>query len=905
MSDYYAMEQSGQWWGDGAKSIGLVGVVRDESFKQLLMGRKQTGETLIKPFQARTPRRCSVKSNAPVGATHEDVVPMFRRSAPSPSEANSARHLANSEKDPTEEKAVPGKEVRTSRPGFDVTFSVPKSVSVLWATSTEVDQRTIEAIVRHSVWDTLGLLQSTVPLIRRGLGGKDRELAKLAAATFLHITNRDLDPQLHVHSVLANLAKSHDGKWFHLNGHLLHQWTPALGRVFRCNLACALQRELGLEFVRPDGPQARRESWFEIKGVPTELIDRWSSRRNAIDQQLDGRTRQRGHSAAKVRQAANLATRKQKIKQPQLSALIDEWRREAKKCGFKPEQVPRHGRSTDAVALEEAYHESLRSALKTLTVQNSHFADREVVLRVCEDLQHRGLEGKPIVERVLHDLNHSPGIVPLNTYRGERRYTTREMWNLEERLIDEVSRLKSRSGALVNERVVSSAISNRPSLNPEQQKAARYLMTKRQSIRILHGTAGSGKSYTLDAVRDGFERAGYQVMGGALAGAAARELNRQAEITSRTVASYLWHLDRSLPQVFADRLKHDLRQLLRAIADKPTYRRGKIALTKKTVLILDEAGMLDTRTMERLVYHVERVGATLILAGDFKQLPPILAGGPMGRLARHVGSESLVRNQRQADASDRRAVADLRSGLVEEALRNYAQRGRVTIGSNWRETLIQLVESWSREGGCRRPADHMILTQTRADADDLNRLCQRKRLESYRTVPLLFLSRNGVRYHIGDRILFHQSMRALGIENGFRGTVIAVDPILRRLKIRLDHTPLVLGRRKSRIVTISMWDIPKDAISLGYAATTHKLQGQTVDHSYVLLGGSLTGREMTYVQATRARKSTRFFVEDLHAGKDLVDLIESARRSQAKDLAHDVGKSQVKTRGRSIERPEL
>lgn len=277
----------------------------------------------------------------------------------------------------------------------------------------------------------------------------------------------------------------------------------------------------------------------------------------------------------------------------------------------------------------------------------------------------------------------------------------------------------------------------------------------------------------------------------------------------------------------------------------------------------------------------------------------------MGRLARHVGSQNLERNQRQADTNDRRAVADLRCGQVDEALRNYAERGRVTVGSTRSDTLNQLVDSWSREGGCRRPADHMILTQTRADADEINRLCQRQRLKSCRAVPVIRLTRNGVRFHIGDRVLFHQVVRGLGIENGYRGTVIAVDPLLRRLKVRLDQTPSVYGRRKSRIVTISMWDMPKDAISLGYAATTHKLQGQTVDHCYVLLGGALTGREMTYVQATRARKTTRLFVDKLHAGEELADLIASVRKSQAKNLAHDVGKSQSKNRSQSIERPEL
>jgi ATP-dependent exoDNAse (exonuclease V) alpha subunit len=262
----------------------------------------------------------------------------------------------------------------------------------------------------------------------------------------------------------------------------------------------------------------------------------------------------------------------------------------------------------------------------------------------------------------------------------------------------------------------------------------------------------------------------------------------------------------------------------------------------------------------------------------------------MQRIAKEVSATQLTENRRQQDPGDRQAVEHLRNGDVAKALKQYAERDRIIVSQGARETLEKLADTWAENGGCRRPADHVIFTQTRAEAHEVNQLCQSRLLHSLGAVPLLSVKHNQQRFHIGDRVLFHEAFRSHGIENGYRGTVIAVDPILRKLKVRIDQEPSKEDRARgvSRYVTIPLRKISPEAITLGFAATTYKLQGQTVQHAYLLMNGNMTSREMAYVQATRAKQTTRIFVDESRAGPELKDLIKDVSRSRAKNLAHDL-----------------
>ena len=196
--------------------------------------------------------------------------------------------------------------------GLDLTMSVPKSVSALWATAP-VDVRIVIEECLHAANDeVLKFVETTLPLIRLGKGGIEKETGSMVSASFLHTLSREEEPQLHVHNVIQNLALSGEGHWFSVNSRILHNWTPALGRVFRCTLAQELIRRLEVKLIRAQRGE-RLLSWFEILGVPQELLKHWSSRSGQINEivvDLGG-----GKNASAIAKGkANLITRRSKSK---------------------------------------------------------------------------------------------------------------------------------------------------------------------------------------------------------------------------------------------------------------------------------------------------------------------------------------------------------------------------------------------------------------------------------------------------------------------------------------------------------------------------------------------------------------------------------------------------------------
>lgn len=845
-SGYYDVERSGQWFGKAAdENLNLRGKVDRRDLEMLLAGYAPWGDQLARKVADR---------NATTGS-----------------------------KSTTNKR--PGRAERV--PGYDLCFSAPKSVSILWAVGSQENRATIEQCMKQAVGKTLTDLEKTVPLARRGRNGTRQIDAKLVSAMFLHTTSRDHDPQLHIHSVIANLCHGADGRWSSVNSRLLHQWTPALGRVFRCHLASALVEKMNVQLERPQRDDEKLEAWFEVKGVSKPLIEEFSKRRAAIEKATpDG---QLGDSHARAR--ANTVTRKSKDRKLTAETLREEWSERAREHGFTDRSVQRlrRHRSKPKSLSPDQLRKVFDEAISEIGDEKAHFQKWHVVSEVCERLQHQGIDASKILPQLMDHLQQSQKTVHLDQSGAEQEYSSRENWDRERQLLDDVTELSQRSGATVSENTVrqilqrfSSDAHEKVPLSEEQQKAVSNLLTDQSSVRVMTGVAGAGKSNTLRAVRVAMEREGYEVIGGALAGKAAAGLNEKTEIQSRTVASYLYHLEKRLGKRMVDRVRFDARMMILALRGKKTYKFDPIKIPKNGVLIIDEAGMLDTRTLQRLMHHVKKAGATLILVGDTHQLPPIAAGGPLDRISQEVGRARLATNYRQQNRHDSRAVAAVRDGRVKEAIDSYDKRGRLTVSENQVESLEKIVEAWKRQGGTKRPEQHIILSQTRAEAKAANLRCQQERLTT-KQVRGLGVRHGETTYYRGDRVLFHMPMRKYGIENGFSGTIQKVDPLRRRVFVELDSE-----RSRGDVVTIPLSRIDDEAMSLGYAATTHKLQGATVDHALVMVGGKMLSNELAYTQLTRARKTTRLFASEDLAGKDLEQLVKAMSRSVRKDLAHDV-----------------
>ncbi|MBL8812272.1 MAG: relaxase domain-containing protein [Planctomycetaceae bacterium] len=838
----------GQWFGSGARELGLQGIVRSQTLASVLAGR------------------------------HPGSAKPLLRSMNSESAKNHGRL-----------ESVDGTHI-SHRPGFDLQFAVPKSVSAFWAVAPPDVKHTVQDCVDRAVRASLSSLESRVPLARRIEGGTVlREKAKLVVSMYDHVTSRTGDPHLHRHCVIANVCRRDDGEWRTIDSRSLHQWTRTIGPLFRANLAHELRSRLGLSLEPGRDQTGKCREWFEIEGIPKALLGDWSTRRESILNLLSSTQRR----IAKAREFAALKTRPDKAELVPRKELFDGWQKQAAGHGLNADVARSlcNAPQQQAQVRGELFQSAWKSALNDLTLSKAWFTERALIQAVAERLQTGFYSGQDIERRIQERMNLSSELIPLRSVNGDRNFTTRDMWTLEQQFLKSTEVLRSRPGAQVSKRNVEQTLSRNPQLDDEQRSAVRTLLTQDSAIRVLTGVAGSGKSTTIGAVRDGFEQQGFRVFGGALSGIAKEELVAKTGIKARTVASYLYHLDRSTGQKVWDRLSHDVRQLTRAAFGLSTSRYQKVGLDAKSVLILDEAGMLGTRSLQRILLLAEKAGATVILTGDTRQLQPIEAGGPLRRLVSELSTAHLSVNRRQQDPKDQEAVQQLRDGKVEEAIRNYAERGRIKLSSDRHGAILDLVRTWEQQGGYRTPSKHAILTQTRAEAATVNRECQTVRLQKSLIPPVLRLTHEGVSYYRGDRVLFHRAARGHGIENGHKGTVLSVNPVLRTLKVRLDRPVQGDSSRSARdaIVTVSVKEFRNSGISLGYAFTTHKGQGTTVEHAYVLAGGFQTDREMLYVQATRARWSTHFFLSRDDAGPNLTAFVDSVRQSRASQLAHDLG----------------
>lgn len=860
-ADYYAKggEPLGQWVGEAAKTLGLHEPPTYESLLAVLSGSHPvTRQPLVKQRKSRKgPHKLDDNG----------------RDADEPGSAQSTKR-------------------RERCPGVDICFTVPEAINILRAVGGEEVRRAIDEAIDAASKRLIHHVEKHFLLARRGFLGVDQHQANLVVAMFDHDTSRadKPEPHRHRHCVIANLGQTEDGRWSAIHTRLLFDWTRALGPVFRCILTNELKERINLPLDAALDENGRLKGWAEIEGIPASLRKLWSTRHDEIEQFAAGDAKLSGLSTAKAKAAAQVKTRLTKSATPPRAELYAQWEAEGRKHGFGPEHVADLlRRRPEQESVVDPYAAALREAMAELTDSEANFTRRELIQRVAERLSHTGIDGIQIISRIDRDLSCSPDIVRLADQHGGQHFTTRSSWAYEQKLLADVDLLRHGKGASVSDRKVAAVLSQHTTATAEQKRAIEALLKDKSQLRTLTGVAGSGKTFVLNAVREGLEFAGYRVQGGALSGIAKEELSQQAKITSRTIASSLYHLDRSTLDLVRDRVRHHVRQLWRAARGQRTYAPTKIELGNKDVWIIDEAGMLDTCTMSRCLHHARKTDATVILVGDSCQLSPIGAGGPFQRIADTVGGPKLEENRRQRHERDRQAVKLIREGKGQEALEIYAQEGRLTIGKNKLDTLRKLVQFWGEVGGAERPKDHQILTQTRREAQVINQRCQRER-QAKRQVA----RHGGVRVaegmlYCGDRVLFHKAYRAAGIENGQQGTILQVNPLTRRITVCFDHLVTTgPGKKQKQPVVVPLRALDKDAVSLCYAATTHKMQGRTVENVLMFLGGTMVDRELAYVQSTRAREATHLFVDRAHAGEELQDLANSISKSRAKKLAHDL-----------------
>jgi Ti-type conjugative transfer relaxase TraA len=513
---------------------------------------------------------------------------------------------------------------------------------------------------------------------------------------------------------------------------------------------------------------------------------------------------------------------------------------------------------------------SPEQVLALITAEKSVFDHRDVARVV-----NRYTEGAGQFQAVYGQVMASPELVRLTAETRDAAgrvatpalYSTRDMVAVEARMDAVAARMAVREGHAVSEVSRSAALAGSPQLDAGQRNAFEHV-TGPQQLSVVVGYAGSGKSSMLGAAREAWQREGYDVRGAALAGKAAEGLQGSSGIESRTLASWerSWAAGRELPAA-------------------------------NQVYVIDESGMVSSRQLERVLSRIEDGGAKAVLVGDPGQLQPIEAGAAFRAVAERTGFAQMDTVRRQQEAWQREASVAFGQHRTAEALRAYADRGAVHLAADQAAARAAIVKEYVADLQARPDGSRVALAHRRDDVRTLNEAIrdERKAAGELRGEQRYRTTEGERSFAPGDRVLFRENNRDLGVKNGTMGTVSKAEP--GQLSVRLDNAA---GPGRGREVAVPTEQYR--ALDHGYATTIHKSQGATVDRSYVLASPSMD-RHLSYVAMTRHTESAQLH-GSREAFRDQRQLEQQLSRSGAKETTLDytqAAQSFAERRGRELD----
>jgi hypothetical protein len=653
--------------------------------------------------------------------------------------------------------------------------------------------------------------------------------------------------------LVANVAKGIDGVWSAPDARLLYSHSRTAGFLYQSALRAGLTRALGVGFGEVSRGMA------ELDGVPKSLLRAFSTRRREIEHQMA----QTGVTSARSAEVAALITRPAKDAADAGASTLglrQRWLRQVDGLALAPRG---DGGPLDHLLGAEAWRSPSTSEVNQLldrlagseglTAAHSAFERRDVARLAAEALP-RGSRVHDVEALADRFLNRSDVLAMASVGRGgEIRHTTLEMLGIERTLLDAAGRLREDGRGIADQADLVSALDHFRLLSEEQSQMVARLTSSGSGVDVVVGKAGAGKTMALAAARMSWESSGYRVHGTALSARAARGLRDGAGIESQTLASLLGGIET-----------------------------GRTQLHSSDVVVLDEAGMVGTRDLARLVESADRAGAKVVLVGDPRQLPEIEAGGALAGLIDRVGAIELSENRRQQSSWERVALDALRMGRANVALGIYERAGRIHAAPTMAEAQKALIERWA-DSFCEGQ-DAVMLAAGRREVGILNELARSElRRSGHLGVDVLEVDRLG--FAAGDKVICLRNDQRLDVLNGTIGTV---------------------ERRSGNALVVETSDgprsLPPDYLEAGhlahaYAMTVHKSQGMTVERAFVLSGESLN-RESGYVAMSRATQSTELFVpvglgahEMTHDQRrqdppdPLADLTRRLQTSRAKQLA--------------------
>jgi len=801
-----------------------------------------------------------------------------------------------------------GSDVATARrravAGYDFTFSIPKSASVLWGIADATTQALIVQAHRAAIAESLAFVEREVAATRTGVAVGDGAVAQvdvsgLIATAFDHFDSRAGDPHLHTHVVISNKAMTVlDGKWRSLDGRPLHAAVVAISELHETLFADALTRSIGARWEQRSRGRDRNPAWA-ITTVPEALVTEFSTRSQHINAETDrlieshtqAHDRRPGRvTITKLRAQATLSTRPKK-ELHSLAELTAGWRERATRvfgtdatnwahtaitklapAGLRADDIPlaHVGALGSAVMIAVSEKRSTwrhwnlvaEAARQTMGFRFVSASDREAVIGLVVD----AAEGASLR---LTPPELAPSPTPFQRSDGSSVFRPKHsvVFSSAEVIAAESSLLKRSVDdsaprvPLTTLHATLKAGSGRGAVDDAQLEALAKIVASGRVVDVLVGPAGAGKTSAMSALRrvwEGEHGAG-SVVGLAPSAAAAHVLAEDLGIPTENLAKW-WH----------DHLRKGT-----------TFRPGQL-------VIVDEASLAGTLHLARVTALADEVGAKVLLVGDPAQLQSVEAGGAFSLLVHdRTNAPELVEVHRFVNEWEKAASLALRDG-DHAAIDEYIAHARVLEGST--EAMADAAYlAWRADARAGKAS--VLISESNEAVSALNvrartELILEGRIDALREAAL----HDGTAASVGDTVITRRNDRRLRagrrwVRNGDRWTVATV----RRdgaLEVRRPERPW-------RGTVLLPAAYVRRHVELGYAVTAHRAQGITTDTSHVVVASGTT-RENLYVAMTRGRESNVAYVavdrpDVSHAGPRPGDAEKPTARSVLYGVLQHVG----------------
>lgn len=670
-----------------------------------------------------------------------------------------------------------GERRQDHQPGIDITFSAPKSVSLVAEVAGDTAVRDAhETAVRSA----LAYLEENVIRTRSTQNGVTsiEHTGNMIAALFKHNTSRDLDPQTHTHAVVMNATLRADGKWRSIDNREIYQTQKLAGAIYNAALASGLQ-QLGYRLTNPD-----RHGNFEIQGISREQIEHFSQRRTAIKEGLGKRQLELDAASAAEKERAALATRERKVDVDHEQLLVD-WRARAQEQGIDLEALRTAAAERKAQGIEPPTKLTGRQALAFAA---AHLIEREAVVDKSDLVETAVVHGTGRVSpedvmKAFRQLEKNGDLVAL----PDEKYTTRKMLESERWALDFVKQEKGSAPVIldadkVQERIAEAERLQQFSYTFGQRDAIVLALTSPDRFVAIQGLAGTGKTTMLRTLNEIAAAEGYVVRGMAPTGAAAKVMVKETGIAAETVAMF---------QIKERQLQKDI-EFAQQFA--PAFKR------RPEVWVVDESSFLAQRQMAQLHRLAEHAGAKVVYLGDTLQLQGVEAGKPF-ELAQKDGIATAYMtdiNRQKTDVMKEavdiitgRSLLDTGARLTDIELKRNAQsfqylsdQGRVLKTDEVVTQAVDKILAMSPEQRTR----NITITPLNRDRVAINEgvregLQQRGELSKNESTHEILVSKGFTRaqikeakyYEPGDVVRFNRTYQQINADKGDYTRVTNVD----------------------------------------------------------------------------------------------------------------------------------